>query len=49
MSAMKISVWDTYVAREDGKTMHFDILVSHNLKYLLPYGNGQRYHIGSHK
>jgi len=24
---MKISVWDTYVAREDGKTMHFDILV----------------------
>ncbi len=32
MSAMKISVWDTYVAREDGKTMHFDILVPHNLK-----------------
>ncbi|MBU2903260.1 DUF2024 family protein [Arenibacter algicola] len=24
---MKISVWDTYVAREDGKNMHFDILV----------------------
>ncbi len=24
---MKISVWDTYVPREDGKTMHFDILV----------------------
>ncbi|MCM4151726.1 DUF2024 domain-containing protein [Arenibacter sp. N53] len=24
---MKISVWDTYVARKDGKTMHFDILV----------------------
>ena len=25
---MKISVWDTYVEREDGTTMHFDILVS---------------------
>jgi hypothetical protein len=24
---MKISVWDTYVEREDGNIMHFDILV----------------------
>ncbi|WP_299835174.1 DUF2024 family protein [uncultured Tenacibaculum sp.] len=24
---MKVSVWDTYVNREDGKLMHFDILV----------------------
>ena len=24
---MKISVWDTYVKREDNTTMHFDILV----------------------
>ncbi len=24
---MKVSVWDTYVEREDGLTMHFDILV----------------------
>jgi hypothetical protein len=24
---MKIAVWDTYVQREDGKMMHFDILV----------------------
>ncbi|RAJ10054.1 DUF2024 family protein [Arenibacter echinorum] len=31
---MKISVWDTYVAREDGKTMHFDILVPNNLKVI---------------
>ena len=23
---MKIAVWDTYVKREDGSTMHFDIL-----------------------
>lgn len=24
---MKVAVWDTYVKRGDGKTMHFDILV----------------------
>lgn len=24
---MQIAVWDTYVRREDGLTMHFDILV----------------------
>ena len=24
---MKVSVWDTYVKRDDGKIMHFDILV----------------------
>ena len=24
---MKVAVWDTYVKREDGSTMHFDILV----------------------
>ena len=24
---MKIAVWDTYVERENGKVMHFDILV----------------------
>ena len=29
---MKVSVWDTYVEREDGKIMHFDILVSSELK-----------------
>lgn len=28
---MKISVWDTYVKRNDGKTMHFDILVPSNV------------------
>lgn len=28
---MKISVWDTYVKREDGNTMHFDILVPSNV------------------
>jgi len=29
---MRISVWDTYVQREDGSTMHFDILVPSELK-----------------
>ena len=24
---MKVSVWDTYVKRKDGRVMHFDILV----------------------
>lgn len=24
---MQVSVWDTYVQREDGKVMHFDIIV----------------------
>ena len=29
---MKVSVWDTYVQREDETIMHFDILVSSELK-----------------
>lgn len=29
---MNISVWDTYVKKEDGRTMHFDILVPSELK-----------------
>jgi len=28
---MKVSVWDTYVKRQDGLTMHFDILVPDKL------------------
>ncbi|WP_353777209.1 DUF2024 family protein [Winogradskyella sp. 3972H.M.0a.05] len=28
---MKVAVWDTYVQRIDGKTMHFDILVPDNI------------------
>ncbi|WP_350289298.1 DUF2024 family protein [uncultured Croceitalea sp.] len=28
---MKVAVWDTYVNREDGTIMHFDILVPDNL------------------
>ena len=29
---MKVSVWDTYVEREGDKILHFDILVSSELK-----------------
>jgi hypothetical protein len=29
---MKVAVWDTYVKRTDGRTMHFDILVPDTLK-----------------
>ncbi|MEZ5016104.1 MAG: DUF2024 family protein [Flavipsychrobacter sp.] len=39
---MKISVWDTYVKRVDGKVMHFDILVPSEFKdeaKIFEYGN----------
>ncbi len=39
---MEVSVWDTYVKREDGKAMSFDILVPSDLKNgstILQYGN----------
>ena len=29
---MKVAVWDTYVKRMDGKTMHFAILVLQELE-----------------
>lgn len=29
---MNIAVWDTYVARQDGRKMHFDILVPDSLR-----------------
>lgn len=29
---MKVAVWDTYVGREDGLLMHFDILVPDDLQ-----------------
>ena len=38
---MKIAVWDTYVEREDGKVMHFDILVPKSVtdeKTIFDYG-----------
>lgn len=29
---MKVAVWDTYVKKENGKIMHFDILVPNEIK-----------------
>lgn len=41
---MKISVWDTYVQREDGRRMHFDILVSDDQKdEKIIFGYGMEY------
>ncbi|MEX6626318.1 DUF2024 family protein [Tenacibaculum salmonis] len=41
---MEIAVWDTYVKRKDGKTMHFDILVPNALtdKEII-FGYGKSY------
>lgn len=38
---MKVAVWDTYVTRNDGKIMHFDILVDErtdNAEKVFEYG-----------
>jgi len=41
---MKVSVWDTYVKREDDKIMHFDILVSNELKNeQIIFGYGRKF------
>ena len=41
---MKVSVWDTYVEREGDKIMHFDILVSSQLKNeQIIYGYGKEF------
>lgn len=41
---MKVSVWDTYVQREDGRRMHFDILVSSEFNdELAIFGFGKEY------
>lgn len=41
---MKVSVWDTYVQRKDGRRMHFDILVPINLKEpKIVFGFGNEY------
>lgn len=39
---MKIAVWDTYVRKEDGSIMHFDILAPDSIvdkQQILHYGN----------
>lgn len=41
---MEVSVWDTYVNREDGKRMHFDILVPSSLNDKdVIFGFGKKY------
>ncbi|SHG84242.1 DUF2024 family protein [Flagellimonas flava] len=41
---MEVSVWDTYVPREDGKIMHFDILVPSTLtESTTIFGYGKAY------
>ncbi|PWL37866.1 DUF2024 domain-containing protein [Flagellimonas aquimarina] len=41
---MEVSVWDTYVPRQDGKVMHFDILVPSTLTDIaVIYGFGKQY------
>lgn len=44
LNRMKVSVWDTYVQREDGRRMHFDILVPGDLKdERIVFGYGEQY------
>ena len=31
-STMKVAVWDTYVTKKDGRTMHFDIIAPETIK-----------------
>ncbi len=41
---MEVSVWDTYVPRQDGKVMHFDILVPSTLTDTdMIFGFGKQY------
>lgn len=41
---MNIAVWDTYVQRKDGRTMHFDIIVPQNITdEIIVYDFGKAY------
>jgi hypothetical protein len=41
---MEVAVWDTYVQKKDGRTMHFDILVPSSVKDAsLIFGYGKSY------
>ena len=41
---MKVAVWDTYVKRNDGAVMHFDIIVSQALSNeQVVFWHGQKY------
>jgi hypothetical protein len=44
MINMKVAVWDTYVEREDGKLMHFDIIATQETANPeIIYGFGKEY------
>ncbi len=41
---MKVAVWDTYVTKKDGSTMHFDIIAPEEIRNTaLIYGYGKEY------
>lgn len=40
---MKVSVYDTYVAKDNGTLMHFDILVEESVSSLDVYKYGKEY------
>ena len=41
---MKVAIWDTYVPRKDGRTMHFDIVVPEHVQHeKIVHSFGQEY------
>lgn len=41
---MKVAVWDTYVIKKNGETMHFDILVpEHIIDEIVVHEMGKKY------
>ncbi|HEY8402148.1 MAG TPA: DUF2024 family protein [Cytophagaceae bacterium] len=41
---MKVAVWDTYVTKQDGSVMHFDIIAPEEVKdTTIIYGYGKEY------
>lgn len=41
---MKVAVWDTYVTKKDGSTMHFDIIAPEEVEdATVIYGYGKAY------
>jgi hypothetical protein len=40
---MQCAVYDTYVEKEDGKTMHFDVIVEENTPYEKAIEYGKQY------
>src|SRR5690606_1680821 len=41
---MKVAVWDTYVTKNDGSVMHFDIIAPEEIKdTTIIYGYGREY------